>query len=183
MTQGPTPRDPAVARHPFAAAIAAGDHPALVATMHADVVLHSAVAATPFTGKQTVAQVYAGVLGSFDELAITDELATGETYVFYWRGRIGRRAVEGADRLRLDATGSVTEITVMARPLSGLATFLSEIGPRYAEQTRGWRVARALRATARPLPAAFAALEPLIGWLSRPSRTSGTPEPRGQRWA
>lgn len=182
MSQGPSPHDQTSPRHPFAAAIAAGDHAALVSTLHADVVLHSAVAATPFTGKQTVAQVYASVLDALDGLTITDELATGNTYVFYWRGRMSRRAVEGSDRLRLDHAGRVTEITVMARPLSGLATFLTEIGPRYAQRTRGLRVARALHLAAGPLPVAFATLEPLIRWLSHPSSTATGPEPGADPW-
>ena len=71
------------------------------------------------------------------------------------------RFVEGADRLRLDRDGMVREITVLARPLSGLSTFLTTIGARFARQRRGDRVGALMRATARPLPATFALLDPV----------------------
>jgi len=148
-------------RHPFAVAIAERDHSALVATLARDVVLHSAVAAAPFEGKATVAELYASVIESFEHVEVVDDFWSGQTYAFYWRGRIDGRVVEGADRLRLDGDGMVREITVLARPLSGLSTFLTTIGARFARQRRGDRVGALMRATARPLPATFALLDPV----------------------
>jgi ketosteroid isomerase-like protein len=58
--------------HPFPAAIAARDHAALVETLAADVVLHSAVTATPFEGRETVADIYASVIDSFDHVEVVD---------------------------------------------------------------------------------------------------------------
>jgi hypothetical protein len=154
-------------RHAFATAIAAGDHSALVATLARDVVLHSAVAAAPFDGKATVAELYASVIESFEHVEVVDDFWSGQTYAFFWRGRIDGRFVEGADRLRLDGDGMVREITVLARPLSGLSTFLTAIGARFARQRRGDGVGALLRATARPLPATFALLDPVSRWIAR----------------
>jgi SnoaL-like domain len=160
----------AAARHPFPAAIEARDHPALVETLAPDVVLHSAVTRAPFEGRETVAEVYRSVIESFDEVEVVDEFWAGETHAFFWRGAIDGRFVEGADRLRLDGKGKVHEITVVGRPLSGLATFLTGIGARFARQRRGPAVAATLRLTARPLPPMFAMLDPVTRWLARPGR-------------
>ncbi len=163
-----TPR--ATSRHPFPAAMEARDHPALVETLAPDVVLHAAVTRTTFDGRETVGELYESVIDSFDELEIVDELSSGDTHVFFWRGRIEGRFVEGADRLRLDGNGKVREITVVGRPLSGLATFLTGIGARFARGRRGPAVGRALRISAWPLPPMFAVLDPVTRWLARPPR-------------
>jgi ketosteroid isomerase-like protein len=164
----------ATTRHPFPAAIQARDHAALVDTLAPDVVLHSAVTQATFDGKETVGELYASVIDSFQELEIVDEFSSGDTYAFFWRGQIEGRFVEGADRLRLDEEGKVREITVVGRPLSGLATFLTAIGSRFARGRRGPAVATMLRLTARPLPPMFATLDPVTRWMSRPGR--GAPE-------
>jgi ketosteroid isomerase-like protein len=157
-------------RHAFAAAIKARDHAALVEALAEDVVLHSAVTAAPFMGKETVGELYASVIDSFEHVEIVDDFSSGDTYAFFWRGRIDGRFVEGADRLRVDADGKALEITVLARPLSGLSTFLTAIGARFARQRRGERVGTLLRAGARPLPPTFALLDPVTRWLVRGKR-------------
>jgi ketosteroid isomerase-like protein len=158
--------------HPFPAAIATRDHAALVDTLASDVVLHAAVTAAPFEGRETVADVYASVIDSFEEVEVVDEFASGDTHAFFWRGRIEGRFVEGADRLRLDSEGRVREITVVGRPLSGLATFLTGIGSRFARRRRGEFVATILRVTALPLGPLFSLLDPLTRWLARPTTPS-----------
>jgi hypothetical protein len=160
----------ATRRHPFPAAIAARDHAALVETLAPDVVLHPAITSTAFEGRETVGEVYASVIDSFEEVEVVDEFASGDTHAFFWRGRIEGRFVEGSDRLRLDAAGKVREITVTGRPLSGLATFLTGIGTRFAHRRRGPAVGRAMRLTALPLPPMFSALDPVTRWLARPPR-------------
>jgi len=80
---------------------------------------------------------------------------------------MGGRFVGGADRVRLDANGKVTEITVTGRPLSGIATFLAEIGFRLARRRRGELVARVLRLTSLPLPSLLSAVDPLARWIVR----------------
>src|SRR5215218_3709895 len=154
-------------RHPFPAAIEARDHGALLETLAPDVVLHSAVTLSTFDGRETVGDVYASVIESFDQLEVVDEFSSGDTHAFFWRGRMEGRFVEGADRLRLDADGKVREITVVGRPLSGLATFLTEIGPRLARRRRGGMVARLLRITALPLPPMLSLLDPVSRWILR----------------
>jgi hypothetical protein len=153
--------------HPFSAAIAARDVDALIETLAPDVVLHSAVTDAPFEGREVVADTYRSVIESFEEVRVVDEFENGDTHAFFWEGRIEGRYVAGADRLRLDANGKVRDITVVGRPLSGLATFLTGIGPRLARRRRGGLVARLLRVTALPLPPLFSLLDPVTRWILR----------------
>jgi SnoaL-like domain len=153
--------------HPFTAAIAARDADALIGTLAPGVVLHSAVTLAPFEGRDLVADTYRSVLESFDELRVVDEFESGDTHAFFWEGRMGGRPVFGADRLRLDADGKVREITVLGRPMSGVATFLTEIGFRLARRRRGGVVARLLRVSSLPLPPLLSLLDPVSRWILR----------------
>jgi len=153
--------------HAFTAAISARDADALIDTLAPDVVLYSAVTHTPFEGREVVADTYRSVLESFEELRIVDEFEGGDTHAFFWEGRMEGRSVTGADRIRLNPDGKVREITVLGRPLSGVATFLTGIGPRLARRRRGDRVATLLRVTALPLPPMLALLDPVTRWILR----------------
>jgi hypothetical protein len=153
--------------HPFVAAMAARDPDALIDTLAPDVVLYSAVTHTPFDGLEVVADTYRSVIEAFEELRVVDEFENGDTHAFWWEGRIDGRPVVGADRLRLDAEGRVREITVTGRPLSGVATFVSGIGPRLARRRRGGLVAKLLRLTALPLPPLLSLLDPVTRWVLR----------------
>jgi hypothetical protein len=153
--------------HAFPAAIAARDAGALIDTLAPDVVLHSAVTRVPFEGRDLVADTYRSVLESFEEIRIVDEFESGDTHAFFWEGRMGGRPVWGADRIRLDAEGRVREITVVGRPMSGVATFLTEIGFRLARRRRGALVARLLRISSLPLPPLLSMLDPVSRWLLR----------------
>jgi|SRR5215211_372031 len=153
--------------HPFPAAMAARDPIALIDTLAPDVVLHSAVTTAPFEGREVVADTYRSVLESFEELRIVDEFESGDTHAFFWEGRMGGRFVAGADRLRVDGDGKVREITVVGRPMSGVATFLTEIGPRLARRRRSGLVARLLRMTSLPLPPLLSMLDPVSRWILR----------------
>jgi hypothetical protein len=159
-------------RHPFSAAIEARDHPALVGTLAPDVVLHAAATTTAFEGRDTVADVYAAVIDAFEEVEVVDELFDGDTLIFFWRGRMEGRFVEGADRVRLNNAGQTREITVTGRPLSGLAAFLTGIGPRLARPRRGDAIATTLRLTARPLPWMLRVLDPIARWMTNPGRSA-----------
>ena len=153
--------------HAFTQAIAARDVDALIATLAPDVVLHSAVVRSPFEGRDLVADTYRSVLESFEELRIVDEFENGDTHAFFWEGRMDGRFVGGADRIRAHPDGSVREITVISRPMSGSATLLAAIGPRLARRRRGDMAARVLRIASLPLPVLLALLEPVTRWIAR----------------
>jgi hypothetical protein len=147
--------------HAFTAAIAARNPAGVIDVLAPDVVLHSAVTSVPFEGRDVVGDTYRSVLESFEELRIVDEFESGDTHAFFWEGRMGGRPVAGADRIRLDSEGKVREITVLGRPMSGVATFLTEIGFRLARRRRGGVVAWLLRLSALPLPPLLSLLDPV----------------------
>jgi SnoaL-like domain len=156
-----------VMTHAFPAAVVARDIDALIDTLAPDVTLYSAVTSVPLEGRDVVADTYRSVLESFDELRIVDEFDSGDTHAFFWDGRMGGRPVSGADRIRLDAEGRVREITVLGRPMSGVATFLTEIGFRLARRRRGGVVAWLLRVSALPLPPLLSLLDPVTRRIVR----------------
>jgi hypothetical protein len=153
--------------HAFPAALAARDADALIETFAADIVLYSAVTLTPFEGREVAADTYRSVLESFEELRVVDEFASGDTYAFFWEGRMEGRYVAGADRIRLNADGKVREVTIVGRPLSGVAAFVPGIGPRLARRRRGRFAARLLRIAALPLPPLLTLLDPVTRWVLR----------------
>ncbi len=51
---------------------------------------------TPFDGRETVGELFAADMESFDEFEVVEEFSSGDTYVFFWRGRMEGRFVEGA---------------------------------------------------------------------------------------
>jgi SnoaL-like domain len=163
-TRGPRARGPGKTTHmthAFITAIEARDAGGVVDTLAPDVVLYSAVTLVPFEGRDVVADTYRSVLESFEELRVVDEFESGDTHAFFWEGRMGGRPVSGADRIRLDPEGKVREITVLGRPMSGVATFLTEIGFRLARRRRGRVVAWLLRLTSLPLPPLLSLLDPV----------------------
>jgi hypothetical protein len=147
--------------HAFTAALVARDVDALSETLAPDVVLHSAVTLSPFEGAELVTDTYRSVFESFEELRVVDEFESGDTHAFFWEGRMGGRYVAGADRIRMDSGGRVREITIVGRPMSGVATFLTEIGYRIARRRRGPVPAALMRVTSRPLPVMLSLLDPL----------------------
>ena len=151
--------------HPFAAALASRDIDALVDALAPDAILHSAVTSEPFAGREVLADLYRSLFESFEEVRVLEEFREGNTHAFFWEGRIEGRFVAGADRLRLDSEGKVREITVVGRPLSGLAGFVTGIGSRFARRRRGALVAAVLRVAALPLGPLFTLLDPVTRWL------------------
>jgi hypothetical protein len=123
-----------VASHPFRAAIEARDHPAMIDTLAADVVLHSPVTFKPFEGKPAVAELFAVLLEVFEDFHYTDELDGPGVHGLVFHTRIGDRLVEGIDLLRDDAHGLIADFTVMVRPLSAAIALAEAVGPRLAER-------------------------------------------------
>ena len=151
----------------FTTALATRDIDALMGTLAPEPVLHSAVSGPPFRGREVVRDIYASLFDTFEDLRITDELHDGPTHVFFWEGHIGKRYVAGADRLRTDREGRIHEITIVGRPMTGLAMFISGIGFHLARRRRGLMVARFLRVGTAPLAPMFALLDRMANWFVR----------------
>ena len=151
----------------FTAAVSARNLDAVAALLAPDVVLHSPIVRTPFRGREVVVDLYAALFEAFEELEVVEELDDPDSHTFFWKGRMGGRDLEGLDRVAVDDEGRVADITIMARPLVGLAAFLTHMGFAFARRRRGPVAARLLRLSARPLPALFTLLDPVVRWLQR----------------
>ena len=165
-----TQPDADVRPHPFTSALANRDIDALVETLAPGAVLHSAITSTRFEGREVIRDVYLSLFEAFEELHVTDRFQDSNTAAFFWEGRIDGRYVAGADRVKLDADGKVRDITIVGRPLTGLAGFITGIGFHFARRRRGPVVARILRVTALPLAPMFSLVDRLVAWLVRGER-------------
>src|SRR3954447_3247166 len=106
--------------HPFKAAVLAGDHAAMVATLAPGVQFHSPVAFRPFDGRESTLGVLTAITSVFEDFEYTDELESGDTTALIFRARVGDKPVQGIDYLRHNADGLIDEFTVMLRPLSAI---------------------------------------------------------------
>jgi SnoaL-like domain len=106
--------------HPFRTAVEAKDFDAMVAALSPEVVLHSPVTFSPFEGREAVTAVLRVVFDVFEDFVYTDELTSGPTTALVFSARVGDRRVEGVDLLRDAENGTIADLTVIVRPMSGL---------------------------------------------------------------
>jgi hypothetical protein len=113
--------------HPFRTAVEANDFDAMVAALSPDVVLHSPATFSPFEGREAVAAVLQVVFDVFEDFTYTDELSSGLTTALVFTARVGDRQVQGVDLLRDAEDGSIADLTVLVRPLSGLQALAAAV--------------------------------------------------------
>lgn len=123
--------------HPFRTAVERRDRDAMVAAMAPDITFHSPVAFKPFVGRAAAAELFSNLLEVFKDFEYTDELSGDGTVVLLFRARVGGKAVQGMDYMKLGAGGLVEEFTVMLRPLSAVLALAEEMGPRVAHLPKG----------------------------------------------
>jgi hypothetical protein len=107
--------------HPFRAAIEARDVDAAVALLSDDVVFRSPVVFKPYRGRDAVAVLLAAVSRVFEDFRYVRDIGAPDArdHALVFQARIGDRQIEGSDFLHLDQNGSIDELIVMVRPLSG----------------------------------------------------------------
>jgi hypothetical protein len=123
--------------HPFRAAVEAGDHDAMIATLAPDCRFNSPVAFKPFDGREVVAEVFWNVMQVFEDFKYVDELQSENSHALIFRARVGDKTVEGLDHLHVREDGLVDEFTVMMRPLSALIAMGEAMGPRVGHLPKG----------------------------------------------
>jgi hypothetical protein len=116
--------------HAFRAAVERGDIEGMMAALAPDVQFHSPVAFRPFDGREATAGVLRAVLEVFEDFRYTDELENGDTLALVFEARVGDKAVQGLDLLRLDDEGQIVQFTVMVRPASALVALGEAMAPR-----------------------------------------------------
>lgn len=125
--------------HRIAAAMTARDFEALRELLADDVVLNSPITASfQFRGREEIIELLEVVRETYETLEYTAVFGEGDTWAQVFRARVRGEEMEGADVMRLDPSGKVSEFTVFFRPLPGLATLAGALAPSLAP-TRGRR--------------------------------------------
>lgn len=104
----------------FRQAVEAGDSDAVLATFAADITFHNPVTFRPFEGIDSLALVVPRLLDVWENLRYVGELHGDGLVGLIFDARVGSCEVRGIDLLRFDEDVFIDEITVMARPLTGL---------------------------------------------------------------
>jgi hypothetical protein len=108
----------------FRTGIETGDMDSVIGLLADDVVFHSPIVFADYVGRDAVAPILRGVAMVFEDFRYTAEYASDDGHVLAFAARVGDRAIEGVDILRV-ADGAIAEFTVMVRPYSA-ATALRE---------------------------------------------------------
>ena len=178
--------------HPFRVAIESGDIDAAIGLLADNVEFRSPVVFGPYHGREAVAAVIRGAARVFEDFRYVREMATpdGRDHALVFSARVGDRRVEGCDFVHCDEDGSITELVVMVRPLTGVIA-LAKAMQRAIDVTalpyidehdvlvsapvdRVWR--HLVAAVGRP-DRATSALAHLVG--AEPRRASGAPPNEG----
>lgn len=106
----------------FRRAVESHDLDAAAALFTDEIVFRSPVVHRPYQGRDQVRVLLGAVAEIFENFHYTHEIgapgAADSALVF--RARVGDREVEGCDFIHLAEDGSIDELFVMVRPLSGL---------------------------------------------------------------
>jgi hypothetical protein len=138
--------------HPFRTAFETRELDVWIGALAPDVVVRSPIIRTTFKGRDAVAELYEILFDALGRVDFTDEFAAGDSHAFFWRADIGGRWVEGADIVRHDEQGKISEITALIRPLADIAVFAAAVGPPLARRRGRLRVPL-VRALMLPLQA------------------------------
>ncbi len=96
----------------------------LAEIIHPDAIFRSPAVYKPYAGRDTMIFILSQVIQVFEDFTYHREFVTadGSSAVLEFSARIGEREIDGADFIRFDSDGLITEFKVMVRPLSSLTT-------------------------------------------------------------
>lgn len=115
----------------FRCAVEAGNLGAMIDAFAGDGMLNSPVSFRPFRGRKAVGVLLSVLVDIFEDFRYTDEFDGKDgSKVLLFQAKIGDLELQGVDVLRFDASGLITELTVMVRPLSGLQALRGAVAPR-----------------------------------------------------
>ncbi|MER7543247.1 nuclear transport factor 2 family protein [Actinomadura sp.] len=124
----------------FRSAVEAKDLAAVTRVLDPGIEFRSPVMVKPYIGRDTVTSLLAVLFEVFEEFRYTDELvsrapngAGPPTQALIFDARVLGKDVQGLDLLSFGATGLVTGLTVMVRPLPAAMTLARAVGRRMEE--------------------------------------------------
>jgi limonene-1,2-epoxide hydrolase len=121
--------------HPFRAAVEARDIDAAIALLAEDVVFRSPVVFKPYRGRDAVAPLLHAVAHVFEDFRYVREIGAPDAsdHALVFEARVGSRQIEGSDFLHVGDDGTIDELTVMVRPLSGALALAEAMGALLAQ--------------------------------------------------
>lgn len=125
--------------HPFRTAIEARDLDAAISLFSDDVVLRSPVTFKPYRGPAAVGAILSAVAKVLEDFSYTREIGDPEApdHALIFEARIGDKQIEGCDFLHVDEHGSIDELVVMVRPLSGALALADAMKAQLASAQAG----------------------------------------------
>jgi hypothetical protein len=125
--------------HSFRSAIEARDVDAAVALLSDDVVFRSPIVFKPYRGRDAVGVLLAAVSRVFENFRYVREIGAPDArnHALVFQARIGDRQIEGSDFLHFDQNGSIDELMVMVRPLSGALALADAMKVQLASAQEG----------------------------------------------
>lgn len=107
--------------HSFRAAIEARDIDAAVRLLAEDVEFRSPIAFGAYRGRESVAELIRAVARVFEDFHYVREIGepAGRDNALVFSARVGDKQVEGCDLIHCNDDGSIAELVVMVRPLTG----------------------------------------------------------------
>ncbi|MDY6481769.1 nuclear transport factor 2 family protein [Acinetobacter faecalis] len=97
-----------------------------------DVVFRSAVAYSPYSGKQVVFFILSNVIQVFENFTYHREFLSedGANVVLEFSANIGEKKLKGIDMIQFNEHGKIVDFEVMIRPKSGLEALAELMGKR-----------------------------------------------------
>lgn len=114
----------------FRAAAEAKDFEAARDLFAEDVTFRSPFVHKPYEGIDATAFLLGHVVNVFEDFRYIAHVETGDTAVLQFEATVNGRQLQGVDILVFGEEDTITEMTVMVRPMSGLAALGEEMGKR-----------------------------------------------------
>jgi hypothetical protein len=136
----------------YRAAAEAHDVEGVIATLAADVVLHSPITErVGFRGHDEMRELLGSVFEALTDIRYTHDIGNERQRALFVRARVGGQPVEEAMRIGLNDHAQIDEITLFFRPLPGLAALAGALAPRVVERRHGRARAVAAKVLMAPL--------------------------------
>ncbi|MGO4381248.1 nuclear transport factor 2 family protein [Pseudoduganella sp. RAF53_2] len=115
--------------------VASRDLARLPEIVHADAVLRSPMANTPYASAAALIMVLSNVIQVFEDFQYHRQLASddGLNVVLEFSAHIGDRQLKGIDFIRFNEAGQIVDFEVMVRPMSGLQALGAAMAARVGE--------------------------------------------------
>jgi hypothetical protein len=94
----------------------------------------------PYQGRDAVAPILHAVFEVFEDFRYVREIGSDDAadHALVFQASVEGRQVEGSDFLHTNEDGSITELTVMVRPLSATIALAEAMSVRLAATDAGW---------------------------------------------